>query len=262
MSQLTGVTAWGVGYNHIDLEAATAYGIPVAYNPVITRSVSEAALTLILALAKRLPELTAAAKAGAADVVRGAGSDRNTEVAGKTIVIVGYGRIGRQLGELAAALLMKVIAVDPFIDPATVPDQVTVATLADALPGADVLVLVMPLTPETRHIIGADELSAMRPSAFLVNVGRGGLVDEAALLAALEAGRLAGAGLDVWEHEPPDPAYPLLALPNVIGTAHSLARTHESLQRICAQTVANAQAALAGRPMRDVLNPVVERRQS
>lgn len=259
MPQLTGVTAWGVGFDHIDLAAATAHGIPVAYNPVFTTSVAEAALTLILALAKRLPELTAAAKAGAADVARTAGVDRNTELAGKVLAVVGFGRIGRQLGRYASVLGMEVLAIDPALDASMLPAYARAVDLAEALPTADVLVLAMPLTPETRHIVGARELSLMKPSAYLVNVGRGGLVDEAALLDALRAGRLGGAGLDVWEQEPPDPADPLLALPNVVGTAHALARTHESLARICAQTAANAKAALAGLPMRDVLNPEVRK---
>jgi phosphoglycerate dehydrogenase-like enzyme len=260
MDALVGATSWGVGYNHIDLAAATRHGIPVAFNPVFTTSVAEAGLTLILALAKRLPELTAAARAGASDVAKGAGVDRNTEIADKTMVIVGYGRIGRKLGELGAALGMRVVAVDPEIPATSLPAGVRAATLSEALPEADVLVLVLPLTPETHHIIGARALAAMKATAYLVNVGRGGLVDEVALLRALEAGRLGGAGLDVWEHEPPDPADPLLALPNVIGTAHALARTNESLARICAQVVFNTRAALAGRPMRDVLNPEVMRR--
>lgn len=260
MEGLVGATAWGVGYNHIDLAAATAHGIPIAYNPVFTTSVAEAALTLMLALAKRLPELTAAARAGSADVIRGAGTDRNTEVAGKTVALVGYGRIGRLIGEYAHALGMSVLAVDPFVEAATLPSYVSSATLSTALPAADFVILVLPLTPETRYIIGARELAAMKSSAFLINVGRGGLVDEAALLAALQGGRLGGAGLDVWEQEPPDPAAPLLGLPNVVGTAHALARTNESLARICAQVVTNARAALAGRPMVDVLNPEAERR--
>ena len=157
---------------------------------------------------------------------------------------------------------MDVIAVDPVIDPAGLPAYARSASLAEALPLADVVVLVLPLTPETRYIVGAPELALMKPTAYLVNVGRGGLIDEAALLASLEAGRLGGAGLDVWEQEPPDPAGPLLAMPNVVGTAHALARTHEALARICEQVVFNTQAALAGRPMRDVLNPEAQGRNS
>ncbi len=145
MGALRGVTAWGVGHDHIDLAAATTYGIPVAYNPVFTTSVAEAALTLLLALAKRLPELVAVAKAGVADVARGAGVDRNTEIAGKTIAIVGYGRIGRQLGEYSSALGMDVLAVDPAVRGPALPRYARSTSLEEALPVADVVVLVLPL---------------------------------------------------------------------------------------------------------------------
>lgn len=261
MGELLGASVWGVGHDHIDLAAATAHGIPVAHNPVFTTSVAEAALTLVLALAKRLPQLMAVAKAGATDVSLRALGDRNSEVRGKVVAIVGFGRIGRQLGDYAVALGMDVMAVDPALTASALPGYARAASLTEALAAADFVVLALPLTAATYHVIGARELGLMTPSACLVNVGRGGLVDEDALLAALRVGGLAGAGLDVWEHEPPDPANPLLALPNVIGTAHALARSRESLERICTRLAANARAALAGEAMRDLLNPEVTLRR-
>ncbi len=255
MPGLKAVTAWGVGYNHIDVSAATARRIPVSINPVFTNSVAEASMALVLALAKRLPQLSELAKTPVALRVDGEQVPRNTELAGKTFGLVGFGRIGRATGHLAHSFGMHVLAADPAVQVSAMPDWARLVELHELLAESHVVVVLAPLTPATRHLIGREQLEAMRPGAFLVNVARGGLVDEQALFDALTAGHLGGAGLDVWEREPVAPDHPLLELPTVIGTSHNLARSEESLERICQSIVSNIQKVLAGEQPDNMINP-------
>jgi len=237
---------FGAGYDNVDVPALTRRGIPLATTgDANAGTVAEHALYLMLALAKRGPALERAVKGGAWP--RGFGG---VELRGRTCVVVGFGRIGRAVARRAAAFEMKIVAVDPQV-PGT-------ENLAAALPQADFVVLACALTPETRGLIGVQALARMKPGAFLVNVARGPVVDEAALVAALEAGRLAGAGLDVLETEPPRPGHPLLARDDVVLTPHVGAFVDTAFERMA---VACAQAALAGldgRLERDsVVNPKV-----
>ena len=237
---------FGAGYDNFDVPALTRRGIPLATTgDANADTVAEHALYLMLALAKRGPALERAVRAGSWP--RSFGS---VELRGRTCVIVGYGHIGRAVARRAAAFEMKIVAVDPHV-PGT-------EKLADALPQADFVVLACALTPETRGLIGAQALARMKPGAFLVNVARGPIVDEAALVAALEAVRLAGAGLDVLETEPPRPGHPLLARDDVVLTPHVGAFIDTAFERMA---VACAQAALAGLDGRleraSVVNPKV-----
>ena len=237
---------FGAGYDNFDVPALTRRGIPLATTgDANADTVAEHALYLMLALAKRGPALERAVRAGSWP--RSFGS---VELRGRTCVIVGYGHIGRAVARRAAAFEMKIVAVDPHV-PGT-------EKLADALPQADFVVLACALTPETRGLIGAQALARMKPGAFLVNVARGPIVDEAALVAALEAVRLAGAGLDVLETEPPRPGHPLLARDDVVLTPHVGAFIDTAFERVA---VACAQAALAGLDGRleraSVVNPIV-----
>jgi phosphoglycerate dehydrogenase-like enzyme len=251
MPKLRMISAWGVGYNHIDVAAATACRIPVCINPVFSRSIAEAALTLILALSKRLPNLVIDARAGR----RPLASERGTEIRGKTLGIVGYGRIGRELGELGHRLEMSVVAFDPNIPRGDFPGWCRPMTLEALLETADCIVIAAPLTPKTHHLIDGPQLALMKPTAYLVNIARGSLVNEAALFLALKEKRIAGAGLDVWEQEPVHPDNPLLSLDNVIGTPHGLGATWESLQQVCEAIQANVLRVMAGRRPNNVVNP-------
>ena len=257
MPKLRMISAWGVGYNHIDVAAATARRIPVCINPVFSRSVAEAALTLILALSKRLPHLTGDARAGR----RPPALERGTEIRGKTLGIVGYGRIGSEIGELGHRLEMGVVTYDPHILSSDIPAWCRPVTLEALLDTADYLVIAAPLTPETHHLIDGPQLALMRPTAYLVNIARGSLVNETALLLALLEKRIAGAGLDVWEQEPVHPDNPLLSLDNVIGTPHGLGATWESLQHVCEAIQANVLRVMVGRRPRNVVNPEVFERE-
>jgi D-3-phosphoglycerate dehydrogenase len=208
-------------------------------------AVAEHAIHLLLALAKRGPLHDRRVRAGVWSRERGA-----VELRDKVAAVIGWGRIGRRIGHLAQAFGMRVLPVDPAAADGM--------PLDDALPIADAVILALPLTPATRHLIDAGRLARMKPSAFLVNVARGAVVDQAALTAALLAGRLAGAGLDVLEEEPPDPADPLLALDTVVLSPHIAASCPEAVERValaCAEAVIQG---LAG-DFRDlaVVNPEV-----
>lgn len=253
MPNLKLITAWGVGYNHIDVAAATARRIPVCINPVFTRSVAEAALTLIFNLAKRLSYLVHDAHTGR----RPLEDERGLELRGKTLGLVGFGRIGEDIGRLCHCLEMSVIAYDPYRPAESFPKWAQAATLDELLPAADFVVAIAALTPETRHMLGRAQFARMKPSAYFINVGRGPLVDEAALYTALQEGRIAGAGLDVWEQEPPPPDHPLLLLDNVIGTPHKLASTWDSLRAICEAIQANVFRVLAGDHPENMVNPEI-----
>ena len=237
---------FGAGYDNVDVPALTRRGIPLATTgDANADTVAEHAFYLMLALAKRGPSLERAVKSGAWPRSFG-----NLELRGRTCVVVGFGRIGRAVARRAAAFEMKIVAVDPNM-PGT-------EMLADALPQADFVVLACALTPETRGLIGAQALARMKPGAFLVNVARGPIVDEAALVAVLEAGRLAGAGLDVLETEPPRPGHPLLARDDVVLTPHVGAFIDTAFERMALACARAALAGLDGRLERaSVVNPKV-----
>lgn len=250
---------FGAGYDNFDVAALTRRGIPLATTGGANAgTVAEHALYLMLALAKRGPALDRAVKDGAWPRSFG-----GLELRERTCLVVGYGRIGREIARRAAAFDMKILAVDPHVPAEAIArdDHRPVAELADALPEADFVVLACALTPRTVRLIDAAALARMKHSAFLVNVARGGVVDEAALAAALEARRIAGAGLDVLEIEPPRPGNPLLARDDVVLTPHVAAYIDTAFDRMA---VACAQIALAGLDgtldPATVVNPEVLRR--
>jgi D-3-phosphoglycerate dehydrogenase len=222
---------FGAGYDNFDVAALTRRRIPLATTGGANAdTVAEHALYLMLALAKRGPTLDRAVKAGTWPRSLG-----NVELRDRTCVIVGYGRIGRAVARRVAAFDMKVLVVDPRVPGSE--------RLADALPRADFVLLACALTQETRGLMNTVNLERMKPSAFVVNVARGPVVDEQALAAALQAGRIAGAGLDVLQTEPPRPENPLLARDDVVLTPHVAGHIDTAHERMA---VACAQAALAG----------------
>lgn len=194
---------------------------------VNARAVSEHAMALILALARRLPEARDNQHRHHWRGMVGDLAGREDELGGKTLAIVGIGQIGGRLARLAHAFDMKVIGLrrDPSAGDNGADEILPIADLPAVLPRADVVALTCPLTPETERLIGAAALAAMRPSAYLVNVARGRCVDEPALVAALQAGRIAGAGIDVTVEEPLAATSPLWDLPNVLLTPHTAGET-------------------------------------
>ena len=244
----------GAGYDNIDIAALTARGIPlVTTGAANADTVAEHALYLMLALARRGPRLDRAVRAGAWPREFGA-----IELRDRSCLVVGYGSIGRHVARLARAFRMHVLVVDPGpgADTAAHDGCTVVPTLHQALPDADFVVLACALTPTTRGLIDAAALARMKPSAFLVNVARGPVVDEAALVAALEAGRLAGAGLDVLQTEPPLPDNPLLTRDDVVLTPHTAAYVATAYDRMAVAAAEKTLAGLDGRLGRqDVVNP-------
>lgn len=242
----------GVGVNNIDLEAATARGIVVVNVPDgNTIAACEHTLALMLALARNVPAAAQSLAAGRWERQRFTG----VELYGKTLGVVGFGRIGSEVAKRALAFGMKVVAYDPYASPAQAEKLgVRLVPLDEVLREADFLTIHAPLTPQTRNLIGARELALTKPGARLVNCARGGIVNEQALYEALASGHLAGAALDVFEREPPPPDHPLLRLPTVLATPHLGASTVEA-QVACALEVAEQVARfLAGLPVRNAVN--------
>jgi phosphoglycerate dehydrogenase-like enzyme len=216
------------GYDESDLEAARAASVPVCNNGgANSTAVSEHAILLMLAVSRQLVRQH---KSVAAGNWRGNQTPRVHEARDKTIGIIGLGTIGKKTARLAQAFGMRVI----YYDIARLPEEqedllnVRFRLLRELLGEADVVSLHTPLNPSTRHLIGADELALMKPSAILVNTARGPVVDEAALHKALVDGTISAAGLDVFDQEPPEPDNPLFTLDNVILTAHLAGPTFES----------------------------------
>jgi glycerate dehydrogenase len=235
------------GTNNVDLEAARRAGISVAnVTGYATPAVVQHVFALVLALSTRLLDYRAAVAAG-----RWSASARFClldypvrEIAGKTLGIVGYGELGRGVARVAEAFGMEVLVAERR-GAAPRPGRVALEAL---LPRVDVLTLHCPLTPETRDLIGAAELARMRSDAILINTARGGVVDEPALAAALRAGRLGGAGVDVLGREPPPVDHPLLAadVPNLIVTPHTAWASREARQRVIEEIARNIAAFAAG----------------
>lgn len=264
----------GSGYEWIDVDAATERGIAVVFSAGAQYSaVAEHAIGLMLSLAKRIAwsdrVFHTEGRFQERSVFTGEGwPGFPRELRGKTVGLLGYGFIGRDLArKCRVAFDMHVLAYDPYFDPIEAQRHgVELLRRRDELPGmlarCDYVVLCLPLTDETRGIVGAAELAAMRPEAHLINVSRGPTVDTDALLAALVEGRIAGAGLDVFDPEPPPEGHPLLGLPNVVASAHIGGWVEEAMPRLAQTTAREILAVLAGeRPLR-LANPEVwERRR-
>jgi D-3-phosphoglycerate dehydrogenase / 2-oxoglutarate reductase len=239
----------GVGVDLVDLEEASARGIAVVITPGAgTRAVAEGVLAHALHLVKRLTPLTRLVREGRwaerAGVAVG-------DLDGATIGIIGYGRIGRRVGELAAAFGMRVLAHDPISPP---PAEVDCPDLGELAEASDVLTLHAPLTAATYHLVDARLLGRIRPGAILVNCGRGGLLDLDAALAALDAGRLGGIGLDVFDPEPPA-HHPLFEHPNVVLTPHLMGLTRRAMAATFAAAARGIADVLAGRRPAALANP-------
>jgi D-3-phosphoglycerate dehydrogenase len=239
--QLKTIAKHGVGLDNIDLEAARLRGIVVTATPgAIHDSVADHTLALLLTLARSVIPAHLSLRAGEWQGFTG------IELRGKTLGIVGLGRIGKGVCQRAQAFGMHVVAHDPYPDAAFAATHgVTFLPFAELLARADVVSLHAGVAGASGPLIGAAELTAMKPTAFLLNTARGHLVDEAALAGALRAGRLAGAGLDVFVAEPPRDS-PLLAVENVVLTPHVAGQTVEGLRRMGEMTVENCLRALRG----------------
>lgn len=222
----------GVGVDNIDIEAATARGIVVMNTPFgNTLSVAEHTIALMLALARHVPEGTASLRQGKwlRKELKG------VEVSGKTLGIVGLGRIGREVASRAQAMGMRIVAYDPFISADVAKGLgIDLMDLEEVYPRADFLTVHVPLTPKTEGLIDEEAFALMKPGVRILNVARGGVIDEAALLGAITSGTVAGAALDVFAKEPPTDN-PLLARPEVIATPHLGASTHEASIRVGVQ---------------------------
>ena len=244
--RLKGIVKYGVGIDAIDIDAARERGVPVVNVPEYAEeTVAEGAFALMLALAKKLKPLQAVmADAGWAwPVAQWLASD----LAGKTLGLVGLGRIGSRLARMAAGFRMRVLSYDPYVAHATHTD------LRAMLAESDFVSIHCVLNDQTRHLIGEGELRAMKPSAYLVNVSRGAIVDEQALLKVLLERKIAGAALDVYSQEPlARQGHPLSALydrDNVILSPHLTFYTREAMERLEADTLERCKEVLEGRPV-------------
>jgi len=233
----------GIGVNTIDLAAAKSRKIPVCNLPgTNSRAVAEMALLLMLATLRRLPQFDAALRAGtwSADPVV---QDRLGELGGRTVGLVGYGAVPRVLAPMLAALGCRVLYTDQTPMPDAVGEYFSLGAL---LAESEIISLHVPLTPDTERMIDAAAFARMRPGAVLINTARGGLVDQVALAEALATGRLGAAGLDVFDHEPVDPAEKLLRLPNVVVTPHVAWLTTGTFDRSLSIAAENCQRLAAG----------------
>jgi glyoxylate reductase len=245
--ELRAIANYAVGTDNIDLDAATRRGIPVGNTPdVLTDTTADLAFGLMLAVARRLVEADAWVRDGkwgewAPDVLLG------HDLHAATVGIVGFGRIGQAVARRAEGFEMTVLHSS----------RSGGTPLDELLERSDFVSLHTPLTPETRGLIGAPELEHMKPTAILVNTGRGPLVDTAALTEALHAGQIAGAGLDVTDPEPLPPDHPLLDAPGLVVAPHIGSATHRTREAMVDMAVDNLLAALAGERMPHCANPEV-----
>ena len=233
----------GVGVDTIDVEAATERGIPVLTAPEgNTISAAELTMALLLALARKVPGADRSMKAGEWDKK----SFTGTELHGKTLGLIGAGRIGGEVARRARGFGMRVLVHDPFLNAERARTlDVETATIEEVIEAADVISAHVPLTDATRNLIGEAQLARMKRGVLVLNVARGGVVDEAALLAALQSGHVAGAALDVFEIEPLPADHPFRSLPNVVLTPHLGASTSEAQHSVAIEIAEAVRAALA-----------------
>jgi len=233
----------GIGVDNVDIQAATELGILVVNAPTANMiSATEHTFALLLSMARNVAAASASVKSEEWNRKQFLGA----ELQGKTLGVVGFGRIGQAVASRARAFDMQVAAFDPFLDPALAKGLgVDLLPLDELLPICDFITLHTPLTEQTRNLIDADRIALMKPGARVVNCGRGGVIDEAALLAALDSGHLGGAALDVFAEEPPSD-WSLAQHPAVVVTPHIGAQTQEAQERVATDTVKMVLGALEG----------------
>ncbi|MBI3875384.1 MAG: hydroxyacid dehydrogenase [Verrucomicrobia bacterium] len=245
----------GVGLDNIDMPAASKAGVVViAPLDANAMSVAEHTFALMLALARKIPHADRSTRAGGWDRLKFTG----TELAGKTVCICGFGRIGRRVATRAKVFEMRVVVFDPFVkadSPLLAESGATLCNkLDDALAQADFVTTHSPLTPETKRMFNKHTFAEMKRGAFFVNTSRGGVVDEAALLAALRNGHLGGAGLDVRETEPPTVRGEFEVLENVVLTPHIASFTIEAQDRTAEGVASDVERVLNGQPAVNAVN--------
>jgi len=252
-TQLKAVGRAGVGVDNVDAEAATRRGIVVMNTPGgNTISTAEHAFSLLVSTARRIPQATASVRAGKWERKKFQGVELNR----KTIAILGMGRIGSELSRRAIAFGMRVLAYDPYLSEnrAHTLQVELFENLDDLLPLADFISMHMPLTEETRHMISEKNLALLKKGVRIVNCARGGLISEEALLKGLESGAIAGAALDVFETEPPDPSNPLLQSENLVLTPHLGASTAEAQESVGIEIAEAMKALLLEGEIRNAVN--------
>jgi D-3-phosphoglycerate dehydrogenase len=248
------ISRYGAGYDNIDVPAATAQGIWVVRVPEYGREeVSDHALALLLGCVRKVAHKDRRVRQGGWNLMAEQPCHR---IAGGSLGLVGYGAIARALHRKVSGLgLGKVLVFDPFVASQSIQEAGAIpSSFEELLANSDFISLHAPLTPETRHLIGERELAQTKPECILINTARGALVDERALARALASGRLAGAGLDVFETEPLPDTSPLRELPNVILSDHAAWYSEESLVELKTKTAQNAAEVLQGLPPRYPVN--------
>lgn len=258
-SNLVVVGRAGVGVDNVDVTAATERGVVVMNTPTgNTTTTGELAIALLCSLARHVPQADRSTRRGDWKKKKLMG----TEITGKTLGVVGLGRIGRVVAQRAMGLRMEVVAYDPYLSKAGLAkmgdeaglEGIELLDLDELLERSDFVTLHVPLTDETRGLLNAERLGRMKPGARLINCARGGLVDEAALAAALDAGHLAGAALDVLEQEPPPDDHPLLDRDNVILTPHLGASSHEAQRNVAVDVAEQIATFLEDDVARNAVN--------
>ncbi len=241
------ISRYGVGTEAVDLRAAKARGIAVTITPNTNNiSVAELALGLMFALARSIPTMAANARQNVFTRLNG------IELTGKTLGVVGFGAIGREVAKRGIGLGMRVAGYDPFYSGDWLGAEVR--SLQAVLAESDVISLHVPLTDETRDLVNSESLRTVRDGAYIINTARGGLIDESALYDALRSGKLGGAAMDVFAHEPPEGS-PLLALPNFIALPHAGGATREAISRMALLAAQNCVAVLRGESCPHLVQP-------
>jgi D-3-phosphoglycerate dehydrogenase len=253
-SRALAIVRTGIGYDRVDIDAATSRGIAVCNTPdAPTVSTAEHAIALLLAVTKGLVASSDRLRTGIGDLYS---QHQAIEVEGKTLGLVGFGRIARRVAAVARSLGMHILVFDPFLAGETAPAK-RVTDLDEMLGAVDVVSVHVPLTTETRGLFDQGRFDAMRPGSFFINTSRGGVVDQEALVSALESGHLRGAGLDVTVPEPLPPQHPLLNRADVVVTPHIASATAEGRRRIFRSALAQMSAVLEGRKPEHLINPEV-----
>jgi D-3-phosphoglycerate dehydrogenase len=247
------VARWGIGYDSVDVAAATRHGVMVLNTPgVVTEAVADMTFALMLGIARRIPYCDHAVRSGQwPNVFSG-------QLFGKTLGVIGLGQIGQAVVRRAQGFSMDILAYDPYCEDGLCEELIIEhMPLEELLAESDFVTLHCTMCPETRHLINRERLQLMKPTAYLINAGRGALVDQAALTEALREGWIAGAGLDVLAEEPPDPHEPLLQLDNVVFTPHVSSFTTDTVVQVNARVCENVVEALSGQRPQFIVNPEV-----